>query len=92
MVEHRIRIADRAVRNRHGPLMGGKKIECKQRGTHHKVVNDETAEVIALVHRISCEEHDVSIVPTDLNIGTDMSLLETARYMKLVNLIKFIEG
>lgn len=91
MVEHRIRIADRAVRNRHGPLMGGKKVECQQCGIHATVVASDLAEQIRSIHIAIHKDHVVQIGQTSLDVGTDLGALETASFMRLTNLLSQLE-
>ncbi len=68
--------------------MGGNKVECKQCGTHPIVVGAGDAAVIHDTHRAINRSHEVAIVPTELRIGVDMRELDTASFVKLVDLMQ----
>lgn len=72
MVEHRIRIADRAVRNRHGPPMGYV-AECKDCGLVHKLVfwttKDQLLLFLIAYHSERKPRHRIDIVSVDIDGG-----------------------
>ena len=71
--------------------MGGKKVECRECGTHWVVVDGEEASLIVDTHHVMYVGHVIVVTTTDLGIGQDMRELETASFILLSDLLAEFE-